>query len=157
MLKIGQTAPDFTLPADTEADIHLSGLRPAPVVLFFYPRDDTPGCTIEANAFTALSPEFSALGAQVFGVSKDSIASHCKFRDKFSLAIPLLSDAQGDVCENYGVWGLKKMYGKEFMGITRTTVLIGGDGKIAQIWDKVKVEGHAEEVLAAVRDLPTQN
>jgi len=153
MSKIGQTAPDFTLPADTGTDIQLSSLRPAPVILFFYPKDDTPGCTIEAGAFTALSTEFSALGAQVFGISKDSIASHCKFRDKFELAIPLLSDAESDVCENYGVWGAKKMYGKEFMGITRTTVLIDDEGKIAQIWPKVKVEGHAEEVLVAVREL----
>ncbi len=153
MLKIGQSAPDFSLPADTNAEISLSGLRPAPVILFFYPRDDTPGCTIEANDFTALSAEFTAQGAQVFGISKDSLESHCKFRDKFDLAIPLLSDADGDVCENYGVWDEKKMYGKTFMGITRTTVLIDGDGNIAQIWDKVKVEGHAQEVLAATRAL----
>jgi len=153
MLNIGQTAPDFTLPADTGAEIQLSGLRPAPVVLFFYPKDDTPGCTLEARAFTALLPEFTALGAQVYGISKDSIAKHCKFRDKFELAIPLLSDAESDVCENYGVWGTKKMYGKEFMGITRTTVLIDGDGKFAQIWPKVKVEDHAQDVLATVRAL----
>ena len=153
MLNIGQPAPDFTLPADTGAEIHLSDLRPAPVVLFFYPKDDTPGCTLEARAFTTLLPEFTALGAQVFGISKDSIAKHCKFRDKYELAIPLLSDAEGDVCENYGVWGAKKMYGKEFMGITRTTVLIDGTGEFAQIWPKVKVEDHAQEVLSAVRDL----
>lgn len=153
MLNIGQTAPDFTLPADTGAEIQLSSLRPAPVVLFFYPRDDTPGCTLEARAFTSLLPEFTALGAQVYGISKDSIAKHCKFRDKYELAIPLLSDAESDVCENYGVWGAKKMYGKEFMGITRTTVLIDAAGNFAQIWPKVKVEEHAQEVLAAVRAL----
>lgn len=153
MLKINQTAPDFTLPVDAGVEIQLSSLRPAPVVLFFYPKDDTPGCTLEARAFTGLKPEFAALGAQVFGISKDSIAKHCKFRDKYELAIPLLSDADSDVCENYGVWGAKKMYGKEFMGITRTTVLIDGAGSIAQIWPKVKVEGHAEEVLLAVREL----
>jgi len=153
MLKIGQTAPDFTLPADTGAEIQLSNLRPAPVVLFFYPKDDTPGCTIEAGAFTTLMPEFAALGTQVYGISKDSIANHCKFRDKYELAIPLLSDAESDVCENYGVWGAKKMYGKEFMGITRTTVLIDGAGNFAQIWPKVKVENHAQEVLLAVREL----
>lgn len=153
MLKIGQTAPDFTLPADTGAEIQLSNLNPAPVVLFFYPKDDTPGCTLEARAFTALMPEFVALGTQVYGISKDSIAKHCKFRDKYELAIPLLSDAEGDVCENYGVWGAQKMFGKEFMGITRTTVLIDGAGKFAQVWPKVKVENHAEEVLLAVREL----
>lgn len=153
MLNIGQTAPDFTLPADTGADVHLSGLRPTPVVLFFYPRDDTPGCTLEARAFTTLLPEFTALGAQVFGISKDSIAKHCKFRDKHELAIALLSDAEGDVCENYGVWELKKMYGKEFMGITRTTVLIDGAGNLAKIWPKVNVENHAQEVLEAVSEL----
>lgn len=153
MLKIGQTAPDFTLPADTGADIQLSSLRPAPVVLFFYPRDDTPGCTLEARDFTALLPEFTALGAQVMGVSKDSITKHCKFRDKHELAITLLSDEGSDVCENYGVWGSKKMYGKEFMGITRTTVLIDRDGNLAQIWSKVKVADHADAVLAMVREL----
>lgn len=153
MLKIGQSAPNFTLPADTGVDIQLSELHGTAVVLFFYPRDDTPGCTLEALAFTALLPEFTALGAQVFGISKDSIAKHCKFRDKHDLAIPLLSDAEGDVCENYGVWVSKKMYGKEFMGINRTTVLIEGAGNIAHVWSKVKVEGHAEAVLAKLREL----
>lgn len=149
MLKTAQTAPDFTLPCDTGSEISLSGLRPAPVVLFFYPRDDTPGCTLEAGDFTQLFPKFKTLGVQVFGISKDSIEKHCKFRDKHGLAVPLLSDAEGDTCESYGVWGEKTMYGKTFMGITRTTVLIDAHGKIAQIWPKVKVEGHAQEVLLA--------
>lgn len=153
MLETAQIAPDFTLPSDDGHDITLSTLRPAPVVLFFYPRDDTPGCTLEARAFTHLLPEFKALGAQVFGISKDSITKHCKFRDKYELTVPLLSDTDSHTCEDYDVWGEKKMYGKVFMGITRTTVLINGEGKIARIWPKVKVEGHAEEVLRAVRTL----
>ncbi|PHR00001.1 MAG: peroxiredoxin [Marinosulfonomonas sp.] len=163
MLKTAQIAPDFTLPSvggpsvggpsDDTADITLSELRPAPVVLFFYPRDDTPGCTLEARAFTDLTPEFKSLGAYVLGISKDSIAKHGKFRSKYDLAMPLLSDADNHTCEDYGVWGEKKMYGKVFMGITRTTVLIDATGKITRIWPKVKVEGHAEEVLEAVRHL----
>lgn len=153
MLKIGQTAPDFSLPCDTGREITLSNLRPAPVVLFFYPRDDTPGCTLEARDFTAILPDFKALGAEVFGISKDSIAKHCKFRDKHDLAVPLLSDIDADTCENYGVWGEKKMYGKVFMGITRTTILIDANGKIAQIWPKVKVADHAQDVLLAAQNL----
>lgn len=153
MLKSGQTAPDFTLPCDDGREISLSALRPAPVVLFFYPRDDTPGCTLEAGDFTRLRPEFTALGVQVFGISKDSITKHCKFRDKHGLAVPLLSDADADTCENYGVWGEKQMYGKTFMGITRCTVLIDATGKIARIWPKVKVEGHADEVLMTAQEL----
>ena len=153
MLKTTQIAPDFTLPSDSGDDITLSALRPTPVVLFFYPRDDTSGCTLEARAFTQLFPEFKALRAQVFGISKDSIAKHCKFRDKHDLAIPLLSDESNNTCEAYGVWAEKKMYGKVFMGIVRTTVLIDGNGKIIRIWPKVKVEGHAKEVLEAVRNL----
>ncbi len=154
MLKIDQTAPDFILPGDNGTEICLTKLRPAPVVLFFYPRDDTPGCTLEAGDFTRLLPEFKAAGAGVFGISKDSIAKHCKFRDKHGLAVPLLSDADGDTCENYGVWVEKNMYGKTFMGISRTTILIDGAGKIARIWPKVKVDGHAQEVLSALQDLP---
>lgn len=158
MLKTAQIAPDFTLPSDggpsdKAADITLSELRPAPVVLFFYPRDDTPGCTLEARAFTELLPKFKTLGAHVLGISKDSIAKHGKFRSKYDLAMPLLSDADNHTCEDYDVWVEKKMYGKVFMGITRTTVLINAAGEIARIWPKVKVEGHAEEVLEAVRKL----
>lgn len=154
MLKTTQTAPDFTLPSDDAGEISLSSLRPAPAVLFFYPRDDTPGCTLEARAFTALLPEFKALGAHVLGISKDSVAKHGKFRNKHDLAMTLLSDADHDTCENYGVWGEKKVYGKSFMGITRSTFLIDAAGKIARIWPKVKVEGHAEEVLLALKSLP---
>ncbi len=153
MLKPADEAPDFTLPRDGGGEVTLSALRPAPVVLFFYPKDDTSGCTKEAIAFTGLSAEFETAGVKVFGISKDTVAKHDKFRDKHELGIPLLSDAEGDVCERYGVWKEKKMYGKSFMGIERTTVLIGGDGKVVQVWPKVKVPGHAEAVLEAAKAL----
>ena len=153
MPDIHETAPDFTLPRDGGTEVTLSALRPAPVVLFFYPRDDTSGCTKEAVAFTGLSDEFRVAGATVLGISKDTVAKHEKFRDKHALGVPLLSDAEGDVCETYGVWKEKKMYGKTFMGIERSTFLIDGDGRIARVWPKVKVPGHAEEVLEAVKAL----
>ena len=149
----GDAAPDFTLPRDGGETVTLSDQRPAPVVLFFYPRDDTSGCTKEALAFTELAPEFAAAGVRVFGISKDTVAKHEKFRDKHALAVPLLSDAEAQVCEAYDVWKEKKMYGKSFMGIERTTVLIDGEGRVARVWPKVKVPGHAEEVLDAVRAL----
>lgn len=153
MPEIADMAPDFTLPRDGGEEVTLSALRPAPVVLFFYPKDDTSGCTKEAIAFTGLVSEFEAAGARVFGISKDTVAKHDKFRDKHDLGIPLLSDADSDVCEQYGVWKEKSMYGKKYMGIERTTVLIGGDGTILRIWPKVKVPGHADEVLDAVKAL----
>lgn len=149
----GDTAPDFTLPQDGGDPVPLSSLRPAPVVLFFYPKDDTPGCTTENKDFTAMADEFAAAGAKLVGVSKDTVEKHAKFRAKHGLTAMLVSDAEGTVCEDYGVWGEKKMYGKTFMGITRATFLIAGDGTIAQIWPKVKVAGHVDEVLAAVRAL----
>ncbi|MFB9150641.1 peroxiredoxin [Roseovarius ramblicola] len=147
------TAPDFTLPRDGGESVTLSALRPGAVVLFFYPRDDTSGCTREAVAFSGLLPDFEAAGATVLGISRDSVASHGKFRDKHALTVPLLSDAEGSVCEAYGVWKEKNMYGKTFMGIERSTFLIDGAGRIAREWRKVKVPGHAEEVLGAVRAL----
>ena len=147
------TAPDFTLPRDGGGEITLSDLRPGAVVLFFYPRDDTPGCTTEATDFTALNSEFRAAGATVLGISKDSIAKHDKFRDKHALGVALLSDERSEICEAYGVWKEKKMYGKTFMGIERSTFLIDGEGRIARAWRKVKVPGHAAEVLDAVRAL----
>ncbi|TMM54330.1 peroxiredoxin [Sulfitobacter sabulilitoris] len=153
MPEISQPAPDFTLPRNGGDDVTLSDLRGAPVVLFFYPRDDTPGCTKESIGFSDHRQAFADAGAQVFGVSKDSIASHDKFAAKHDLSVPLLSDEHGTVCEDYGVWTEKKMYGKTFMGIERTTVLIDADGKVAKVWNKVKVPGHVEEVLAAVRAL----
>ena len=149
----GNIAPDFTLPRDGGTSVTLSALRPAPVVLFFYPRDDTSGCTKEAVAFSGLLSEFEAAGATVLGISKDSVASHEKFRGKHALTVPLLSDAEAEVCEAYGVWKEKNMYGKKFMGIERATFLIDGAGHIARAWRKVKVPGHAEEVLEAVRAL----
>ncbi|MGS4915077.1 MULTISPECIES: peroxiredoxin [Mameliella] len=147
-----ETAPDFTLPS-TSGEVSLSALKGAPVVLFFYPRDDTSGCTKENEAFTALLPEFEKLGVKVFGVSKDSIASHEKFMAKKALTVPLISDEVSDMCENYGVWKEKKMYGKTFMGIERSTFLVDAEGRIAQEWRKVKVPGHAEAVLEAAQAL----
>ena len=153
MTEISQPAPDFTLPATGGEEITLSALKGQPVVLFFYPRDDTPGCTKESIAFSESREAFEAAGAKVFGVSKDSIASHEKFATKRDLSIPLLSDENGTVCEDYGVWKEKNMYGKKYMGIERTTYLIAADGTVAQVWNKVKVPGHAEAVLEAVRAL----
>ena len=153
MPELNQPAPDFTLPQDGGEPVTLSALKPAPVVLYFYPRDDTPGCTKEAIGFTEALAQFNAAGATVLGVSKDSIAKHGKFRAKYELGIPLLSDAESDVCERYGVWVEKAMYGKTFLGIERATFLIDGSGNIARIWRKVKVPGHVAEVLEAVRAL----
>lgn len=146
-------APDFTLPSTEGADVTLSALRPAPVVLFFYPRDDTSGCTKENEQFSALLTEFEAAGIKVFGLSKDSLASHEKFMKKKALTVPLLSDEGSEVCEAYDVWKEKKMYGKTFMGIERSTFLIDAEGKIAREWRKVKVPGHAAEVLEAAKAL----
>lgn len=152
-LRVGAKAPDFTLPRDGGGSVTLSALRGAPVVLFFYPKANTPGCTTEARDFTALLPEFKAAGAKVLGISKDSVKKQENFVSKQELAMPILSDAEGDVCERYGVWAEKSMYGKTIMGIVRTTVLIAADGTVARVWDKVKVAGHADEVLDAVRAL----
>jgi thioredoxin-dependent peroxiredoxin len=149
----GQTAPDFTLPRDGGGEITLSDLRPKAVVLYFYPKDDTPGCTKEAQSFTARAADFEAAGAVVVGISKDTVKKHDKFRDKYDLGVILASDAEGDVCERYGVWGEKQMYGKTYMGIERATFLVAGDGTVAREWRKVKVDGHADEVLDAVKAL----
>lgn len=153
MLKNGQIAPDFTLPRDGGSLVTLSDLRGQAVVLFFYPKDNTPGCTTESIAFTAMKPEFDAVNTTILGISKDSVASHDKFRTKHDLGVALVSDADGDLCERYGVWGEKNNYGRKYMGITRTTVLIDAEGKIARIWNKVRVKGHVEEVLAAAQAL----
>jgi thioredoxin-dependent peroxiredoxin len=149
----GQPAPDFTLPRDGGTDITLSGLRPGKVVLYFYPKDDTPGCTTEALDFTARLAQFHDADTQVIGVSKDSVKAHDKFCKKHGLRIILASDEAGHVCEDYGVWAEKSMYGKTYMGVERTTVLIDGAGNVAQVWPKVSVKGHADEVLAAARAL----
>ncbi|GAA6189439.1 peroxiredoxin [Litorivita sp. NS0012-18] len=153
MLKINDAAPDFTLPQDGGADVTLSALRPAPVVLFFYPRDDTSGCTKEAIGFSQSLAAFEALGVKVYGISKDTVEKHAKFRAKHGLSVALLSDAEGAVCEAYGVWKEKQMYGKTFMGIERSTVLIAADGTVAAYWPKVKVDGHVEAVLEAAKAL----
>ena len=153
MPDISDKAPDFTLPLGGGGEILLSTLAGQPVVLFFYPRDDTPGCTTEALAFSALAGDFAAAGAKLVGISKDSPAKHEKFRDKHALNLALASDEHGTTCEDYGVWREKNMYGKTFMGIERSTFLIGSDGHIARVWRKVKVAGHAEEVLQALRAL----
>lgn len=153
MIATGEKAPDFTLPRENGAEITLSELRPGKVVLYFYPRDDTPGCTTEALDFTRLAADFAAAGTTVIGISKDSVAAHERFCRKHGLGVILASDAGSDVCERYGVWGEKSMYGRSFMGIERATVLIDGEGRVARTWPKVKVAGHAEEVLAAARAL----
>ncbi|WP_226553292.1 thioredoxin-dependent thiol peroxidase [Celeribacter naphthalenivorans] len=151
MLDLGTTAPDFTLPRDGGSDVTLSDLKGQKVVLYFYPKDNTPGCTTEALDFTALKSEFEAAGVAVFGISKDSVKKHDNFCAKHSLGIPLLSDENGTVCEDYGVWAEKNMYGKTFWGIVRATYLIDEEGKVAHIWPKVKVAGHASEVLEAAK------
>ena len=153
MLIAGQPAPEFTLPRDGGGSITLSDLRPKPIALFFYPKDDTAGCTKEAIAFTELLEAFEEAGGYVLGISKDSVEKHDKFREKHGLKVPLLSDAEGDVCEAYGTWVEKSMYGRTFMGIERSTFLISGDGLIARVWRKVKVPGHAEEVLQTMKSL----
>lgn len=151
MLDIGQSAPDFILPRDGGDTVRLSDQRGQKVVLYFYPKDNTPGCTTEALDFTALKDDFAAAGTQVFGISKDSVKKHDNFCAKHSLGIPLLSDADGTVCEDYGVWAQKQMYGKTFWGIVRATYLIDAAGTVAQVWPKVKVAGHAAQVLEAAR------
>lgn len=149
----GDIAPDFTAPRDGGATLTLSDLRTQKVVLYFYPKDDTPGCTTEALDFTTHAADFANAGATIIGVSKDPVASHDKFIKKHDLGIALVSDADTDICETYGVWVQKNMYGKTYFGVERTTVLIDTHGKIARIWSKVKVPGHVAEVLQAVRAL----
>ncbi|HHS88749.1 MAG TPA: peroxiredoxin [Rhodobacteraceae bacterium] len=152
MTEIGQSAPDFTLPATGGTQVTLSALRPKTVVLYFYPKDDTPGCTIEAVDFSALADEFAARNAVVLGVSRDDLESHEKFRVKFDLSIPLLSDTDGTVCQDYGVWVEKVNFGRKYMGIERTTFLIDDQGVVQRKWSKVRAKGHADEVLQALPD-----
>jgi peroxiredoxin Q/BCP len=149
----GQRAPAFRLPRDGGNVVTLSDYAGQKLVLFFYPRADTPGCTREAIDFTRLKDAFAAAGAAVLGISADPLKAQEKFRDKHSLGIPLISDEQHEMLEAYGAWGEKSMYGKSFLGILRTTLLIGPDGKVAKIWRKVRVDGHADEVLLAARSL----
>ncbi|MDP5215963.1 peroxiredoxin [Ruegeria sp. 2205SS24-7] len=153
MPDLSDTAPDFTLPRDGGGEVTLSDLRGSKVVLFFYPRDDTPGCTKESIGFSEQLQAFSDAGAHVLGISKDTVIKHDKFVAKHGLTTTMLSDAESDTCEQYGVWVEKNMYGRKSMGIERATYLIDPDGKIARIWRKVKVPGHVEEVLEAVEAL----
>lgn len=149
----GQTAPAFRLPRDGGNVVTLSDYTGQKLVLFFYPRADTPGCTREAIDFTRLKDAFTAAGTAVLGISADPLKAQEKFRDKHSLGIPLISDEQHEMLDAYGAWGEKSMYGKRFLGILRTTVLIAADGKVAKVWRNVRVDGHADEVLAAARSL----
>jgi peroxiredoxin Q/BCP len=152
-LEAGMTAPDFTLPGDNGETVTLSDYRGKAVVLYFYPKDDTPGCTTEAKDFTALAGEFADAGAVVIGMSKDTAQKHDKFIAKHDLKVKLASDEDGKVIEDYGVWVEKSMYGRTYMGIERATFLIDAEGVIREVWHKVKVKGHAEAVLAAVKAL----
>ncbi|MEJ2016575.1 MAG: thioredoxin-dependent thiol peroxidase [Limibacillus sp.] len=152
-LNPGDKAPDFSMPTDGGGSVSLKDLKGKKVVLYFYPKDDTPGCTKEACGFRDALPDFSGADAEIIGVSKDSVAKHDKFKAKHELPFTLASDEDGSVCEAYGTWVEKSMYGRKYMGIDRATFLIGHDGKIAQIWRKVKVPGHVDEVLAAARQI----
>jgi peroxiredoxin Q/BCP len=152
-IELGDKAPDFTLPTDGGGTITLSGLKGKKVVLYFYPKDDTSGCTAEACGFRDALPDYSGTGAVVIGISKDSVASHDKFKKKHDLPFTLASDASSDVCEKYGVWVEKSMYGRKYMGIERCTFLIDGAGVVRGAWRKVKVPGHVAEVLKAARAL----
>ena len=146
-LEVGSAAPDFDLPRDGGGQVSLASLKGRSFVLYFYPKDDTPGCTKEAIGFTEQAEAFAKLGVEIFGVSKDPVAKHEKFIAKHALGVALLSDAESDMCERYGVWVEKAMYGKKYLGIERATFLIDGEGVIRAIWRKVKVPGHVEAVL----------
>ena len=153
MLEEGSLAPDFTLPTDSGTDLRLSSLRGRPAVVYFYPKDDTSGCTREAKDFTALAADFAALGVPVVGISPDPVKSKQKFRDKHGLSVTLAADAERSVVAAWGVWVEKSMYGRKYMGVERTTFLLDAAGLVARVWRKVKVPGHAEAVLAAARAL----
>ena len=150
-LKVGDKPPDFSLPASTGETISLKDLAGKKVVLYFYPKDNTPGCTKEACNFRDANDDLKDAGVVVLGVSKDSLKSHYKFIDKYKLNFPLLADEDTAVADSYGAWGEKKLYGRKYMGMCRMTFLIGEDGKIENIWPKVKPKGHAEEVLEALK------
>jgi peroxiredoxin Q/BCP len=152
-LSVGTRAPDFTLPRDGGSQVSLKDFSGRKVVLYFYPKADTPGCTKEAIGFNALRKAFEEADTAILGISADPVKAQDKFRDKYSLAFPLVSDETHRMLEAYGVWGEKSMYGKTFMGIERVTYLIDGQGKIAKVWPKVKVDGHAEEVLESAKAL----
>ncbi len=153
VLSEGQSAPAFTLPRDGGQTVSLGSYAGRKLVIFFYPRADTPGCTLEAIAFSRLADDFADTGTAVLGVSADPLTKQDAFRDKHDLTVPLVSDETLGMLKAYGVWGEKSLYGKTFMGISRTTVLVDADGKVAKIWRNVRVEGHADAVLAAARDI----
>jgi len=148
---VGKSAPKFKLPATSGGDFKLADFKGSQVVIYFYPRDATPGCTTQSSDFATLHKKFAKANTQVVGISQDTIKSHEKFSKKLSLPFELLSDESGDVCRLYGVLKLKKMYGKEFIGIERSTFLVDGAGKVIQQWRKVKVPGHVKEVLAVAQ------
>lgn len=150
MVEVGKKAPAFKLASSDGSTVSLKDFEGKRVVLYFYPKDATPGCTLEAQGFRDAQKDLAKRGAVVLGVSKDSVASHCKFRDKHELNFTLLSDPDGKTIEAYGAWGEKNMYGKKMMGIIRSTVIIGADGKVAAVFPKVKVDGHVAKVLAAL-------
>lgn len=152
-LDVGDKAPDFSLPTDGAGTLSLKDLKGKTVVLYFYPKDMTPGCTTEAQDFRDLAKQFEKAGAVVVGASKDSVKRHDNFKAKHDLNFQLVSDEEGTLCEDYGVWQKKKLYGREFMGIVRATFIIDAKGKVAKVWPKVKVKGHAQEVLEAVQAL----
>ncbi len=152
-LEPGTAAPAFKLASDQGTKVSLKDFRGQPVVLYFYPKDDTPGCTKEACAFRDRSKELKKAGAVVLGVSADDVESHVKFRDKYSLNFPLLADVEHAVAEAYGAWREKNMYGKKSWGIQRSTYLIGADGKVVQVWKRVQVDGHDQQVLDALNEL----
>jgi thioredoxin-dependent peroxiredoxin len=150
---VGKKAPDFELPAADGSTFRLSDHKGTPVVLYFYPQDDTEGCTLENQEFSALRPEFEALGAVIAGISPDSIDSHCKFRDKFGLSVPLLADTDLKVAKKYGLWQLKKLWGVEYMGLVRTSFLIDRSGKVAGVFKATRIRDHAAKLLDATRAL----
>jgi peroxiredoxin Q/BCP len=152
----GEPAPDFSLPADDGRTVKLSSLRGRPVVVYFYPRDDTPGCTREACAFRDRQAEMAKSGAVVVGISPDSVESHERFREKYGLNFPLLADKHHRVAERYGAWREKNMYGKKSMGIQRSTFLVDAEGRVAKVWRSVKVDGHDEQVLSTLAGLAGQ-
>ncbi len=154
-LQAGDQAPDFELPRDGGGRISLAEFRGRPVVLYFYPKDDTSGCTREAQEFAAAYDDFRGLGFEVIGLSKDSVRRHDRFKAKYELPFPLASDEEGAVVQAYGAWVEKSMYGRRYMGIERSTFLIDADGRVRRVWRRVKVPGHVAEVLAAARELAT--
>lgn len=152
-VNVGDKAPDFSMPTDGGGTVSLSGLKGKKVVLYFYPKDDTPGCTKEACAFRDALPDFSGVDAVVIGVSRDPVKSHDKFKAKYELNFPIASDEDGKASDAYGTWVEKSMYGKKYMGMERATFVIDGQGVVRNVWRKVKVDGHAAEVLKAVQAL----